>query len=83
MPPISTPVYLDYAATTPVRPEVATAMQLALEENFGNPSSAHAWGRRARPPGGGAGKLADAVGTSPECVVFVRGGTRQAPASPT
>lgn len=76
MPAISAPVYLDHAATTPVRPEVATAMQLALEDNFGNPSSAHAWGRRARILLEEArSTLAHAIGTSPECVVFVRGGT--------
>ncbi len=76
MPAISTPAYLDHAATTPVRPEVATAMQLALEDNFGNPSSVHAWGRRARTLLEEArSTLAHAIGTSPECVVFVRGGT--------
>ena len=76
MPATLAPVYLDHAATTPVRPEVATAMQLALEDNFGNPSSAHAWGRRARILLEEArSKLAHATGASPECVVFVRGGT--------
>ena len=41
------PIYLDYNATTPVAPEVADAMQPFLHEAFGNPSSSHAYGRRA------------------------------------
>ncbi len=38
---LSTPVYLDYAATTPVDPSVAEAMAkcLTLDGNFGNPAS--------------------------------------------
>lgn len=42
------PVYLDYNATTPVDPQVAEAMQLWLHEGFGNPSSNHIYGQRAR-----------------------------------
>ena len=43
------PVYLDYAATTPVRPEVLEAMLPYLTaQSFGNPSSAHRFGRAAR-----------------------------------
>jgi cysteine desulfurase len=44
-----TPVYLDYAATTPVDPAVATAMSecLTAQGDFGNPSSAHAYGAAA------------------------------------
>jgi cysteine desulfurase len=41
-------IYLDHAATTPVRPEVAEAMQPYLSGRFGNPSSIHAAGRQAR-----------------------------------
>lgn len=41
-------VYLDHAATTPVRPEVAEAMAAAQAEAWGNPSSPHAAGRRAK-----------------------------------
>jgi cysteine desulfurase len=41
-------IYLDHAATTPVRPEVADAMLPYLTERFGNPSSIHAVGRDAR-----------------------------------
>ena len=43
------PVYLDHAATTPVRPEVLEAMLPYLtNQAFGNPSSAHRFGRAAR-----------------------------------
>ncbi len=41
-------IYLDHAATTPLRPEVAEAMARVQAEGFGNPSSPHAVGRRAR-----------------------------------
>jgi hypothetical protein len=42
------PVYLDHAATTPLRPEVLEAMLPFLGGTFGNPSSVHAFGRLAR-----------------------------------
>lgn len=71
------PVYLDHAATTPVRPEVLEAMLPYLtEQAFGNPSSAHRFGREAR-----AGleqarrEVAQAVGAEPNQVVFTSGGT--------
>ncbi|MGB6307979.1 MAG: IscS subfamily cysteine desulfurase, partial [Steroidobacteraceae bacterium] len=43
---MSGPVYLDYAATTPVDPRVAAAMAqcLSAEGSFGNPSSSHEYG---------------------------------------
>jgi len=75
MPP--RPVYLDYAATTPVRPEVLEAMLPYLtEQAFGNPSSAHRFGRAAR-----AGieqarrEVAQATGAEPNQVIFTSGGT--------
>ena len=71
------PVYLDHAATTPVRPEVLEAMLPYLtNQAFGNPSSAHRFGRAAR-----AGieqarrELAQAVGAEPNQVIFTSGGT--------
>ena len=42
------PIYLDHAATTPVRPEVFAAMEPFFGPRFGNPSSTHRWGREAR-----------------------------------
>ena len=46
-PPCPAPVYLDHAATTPVRPEVLEAMLPYLtDQTFGNPSSGHRFGRR-------------------------------------
>jgi len=41
-------IYLDHAATTPLRREVLDAMMPFLTDDFGNPSSAHGFGRRAR-----------------------------------
>ena len=38
---VSTPIYLDFNASTPVAPEVAAAMRPLLEAHYGNPSSAH------------------------------------------
>ena len=71
------PVYLDHAATTPVRAEVLEAMLPFLgAAAFGNPSSAHRFGRTAR-----AGveearrKVAAAVGAEPNQVIFTSGGT--------
>ncbi len=41
-------IYFDNAATTPVAPEVIDVMAQTLGENYGNPSSIHAQGRKAR-----------------------------------
>lgn len=76
-PSMRPPVYLDYAATTPVRPEVLDAMMPYLtDRSFGNPSSAHRFGRAAR-----AGieqarrQVAEALGAEPSQVIFTSGGT--------
>src|SRR5262245_39606987 len=42
------PIYLDYNATTPIDPAVRAAMLPYLGEQFGNPSSTHAYGKAAR-----------------------------------
>jgi cysteine desulfurase len=48
MTPAVDPIYLDHAATTPVREEVFEAMKPFFGPRFGNPSSTHRWGREAR-----------------------------------
>src|SRR3954454_18401754 len=68
-------VYLDWNATTPLRPEARSAM-LAAYELIGNPSSVHAEGREARRLVEGARAiLATAVGALPRNVVFTSTGT--------
>lgn len=70
------PVYLDHNATTPVSPEVAEAMWPYLVEHFGNPSSDHPYGRRARAAVDHAcQQLADLIGAQPDEIVFTSGGT--------
>jgi cysteine desulfurase len=44
---MTTPIYLDYNATTPIAPEVAAAIRPWLETDYGNPSSGHAYGQSA------------------------------------
>lgn len=70
-------IYLDNAATTPVRQEVLEAMLPFLtEQAFGNPSSAHHVGRNARIAVDRARRaIAEALGVSPGQVVFTSGGT--------
>ncbi|HEY9694065.1 MAG TPA: cysteine desulfurase family protein [Oculatellaceae cyanobacterium] len=70
-------VYLDYSATTPPRPEVVAAMQQALTQQWGNPSSLHEWGQRAstlveRARLQVAGLL---NAPDPESIIFTSGGT--------
>jgi cysteine desulfurase len=70
------PVYLDHAATTPVRREVLEAMQPYFGARFGNPSSAHRWGREARAALDEAReRVAACVGAQPDEIVFTSGGT--------
>lgn len=70
------PIYLDYAATTPLRPEVKAAMEPYLDAHFGNPSSTHRWGRAARAAlEESRARIAEALGARRSDVIFVRGGT--------
>jgi cysteine desulfurase len=70
------PVYLDFAATTPLRPEVREAMLGVLGERWGNPSSVHRWGREARAALDDArARFAAVIGAEPAEIVFTRGGT--------
>ena len=70
-------VYLDNAATTPVRPDVLEAMLPYLgKDAFGNPSSAHRFGRAARAGIEEAKRtIAEALGAEPGQVIFTSGGT--------
>ena len=69
-------IYLDHAATTPVRSEVREGMIAILDGDFGNPSSAHAWGRRAAARLEEAReRVAEAIGADRGEIYFVRGGT--------
>lgn len=72
-----TRIYLDHAATTPVRSEVREAMLPYLgDDAFGNPSSAHAFGRSARAAVEHAREqVARALGAEPRQVFFTSGGT--------
>jgi cysteine desulfurase len=68
--------YLDHAATTPMIPEATEAMLAFLGEDFGNPSSVHSAGRRARAAVEDAREqVAAAVGASPAEITFTGGGT--------
>jgi cysteine desulfurase len=70
------PIYLDHAATTPLRPEVLEAMLPYLAEHHGNPSSIHASGRRARQGLDEAREtIAARIGAKPREIVFTSGGT--------
>ena len=70
------PVYLDHAATTPVRREVLDAMLPYFGARFGNPSSTHRWGREARTALDEAReRVASCLGAEPDEVCFTSGGT--------
>jgi cysteine desulfurase len=70
-------IYLDYAATTPLRPEVQAAMAPYLSvEGFGNPSSLHAEGQQAkRALDAARDRVADSLGCAFAEVTFTSGGT--------
>ena len=69
------PVYLDYNATAPVRPEAAAAVAEALAAT-GNPSSVHRFGRQARKRVEDArDQVAALIGAAPSEIVFTSGGS--------
>src|SRR5580704_1657495 len=71
--------YLDYAATAPLRPEVAEAMAAVLAEPLGNPTGSHPAAQRARRLLEEArDDVADALGRPPADIVFTSGGTESA-----
>lgn len=68
--------YLDHAASTPLLPEATEVMLASMEGDFGNPSSVHAYGRRARQVVEDAReKVAAAMGALPTEITFTGGGT--------
>jgi len=75
---MTTPLYLDHAATTPVDPRVAAAMAACMtqEGSFGNPASSHAFGdAAARLVETARAQVAAAVGASPQEIVWTSGAT--------
>jgi len=74
--PATDPVYLDHAATTPVREEVFEAMKPFYGPRFGNPSSTHRWGREARAALDEAReRVGRCLGARPDEICFTSGGT--------
>ena len=71
-----TAVYLDHAASAPLRPEAREALLAFLDGRFGNPSSIHRFGREARAALEDArARLARVIGADPAEIVFTRAGT--------
>jgi cysteine desulfurase len=69
-------IYLDHAATSPLRREALDALLPYLTDEWGNPSSPHEKGRRARHALDEAREsVAGAIGASPKEIVFTSGGT--------
>lgn len=69
-------IYLDNAATTPVRPEVLQEMMPFFSEIFGNPSSVHFYGRKSKAALEEAReRVANAIGAKKEEIIFTSGGT--------
>ena len=69
-------VYFDSAATTQIRPEVVNRIKVALEENYGNPSSTHSYGRSSKTLIETARKtIAKYLNASPQEIIFTSGGT--------
>ena len=69
-------IYFDHNATTPPDPAVVEAMSRALAEDFGNPSSVHHFGQRAKAMLDEArSAVAELIGGEPAEVVFTSGGT--------
>ena len=70
------PIYLDYAATTPVDPRVQTAMLPYFNETFGNPSSVHCFGQKAEAAVESAREtVAAALNCQPDEIVFTSCGS--------
>jgi len=69
-------VYMDHAATTPVRPEVLEAMLPYFSQRYGNPSSVYSLAQEARQAVENArATVAQVLGSNPREVIFASGGT--------
>jgi len=69
-------IYLDYASTTPADPQIVQTMQPFFNEIFGNPSSAHSFGKEAKKVVEDArAAVAQSLGVRPHDIVFTGGGT--------
>jgi len=69
-------IYMDYAATTPMHPEVAEAVRPYFSDNFGNPSSIHSFGREAKKAIDDARDgIAGFIGARSDEIIFTSGGT--------
>ncbi len=69
-------IYMDHAATTPVRKEVVDAVRPFFSGRFGNPSSLHSFGRDAKAAmEESREKIANALGARPSEMIFTSGGT--------
>jgi cysteine desulfurase len=73
---VTSAIYFDYNASTPIHPEVVAAMQPFMTRHWGNPSSGH-WASRpaAEALAKARGQVASLVGAQPEEVVFTSGGS--------
>jgi len=72
----SSPIYMDHNATTPLAEAVADRMTAVLREEFGNPSSVHHFGQRAKSVVDEArSAVAELIGGDPSEVIFTSGGT--------
>jgi cysteine desulfurase len=68
--------YFDHSSTTPIHPDVIELINKIQKNNYGNPSSIHKKGRIARSIIENSRlKVANAIGTEPEKIIFTSGGT--------
>ncbi|NEU31575.1 cysteine desulfurase [bacterium LRH843] len=69
-------IYVDHAATSPMHPDVVEAMLPYFQMNFGNPSSIHQSGRKARQALDAARtQIANSLSVSEKSIIFTSGGT--------
>ncbi len=69
-------IYLDHAATSPIRPEIKDLIASLYESEFGNPSSQHSYARKAREILDGAREqIAGLLNINYGNIIFTSGGT--------